>query len=356
MKCDKRRLQAGIVFGVAFLAMCALFIGSVNAQCPTDSVPAFPGSDTCILDPLSIDKYVTPLVIPPVMNNNGKKDRYDIAVRQFKQQILPSGMPATTVWSYGPASDPTPVTAPDPASQFNYPAYTIETQSYKKVWVRWINDLVDEKGHFLRHLLSVDQTLHWANPVMDCRMGDPRTDCAGDNPERYLGPVPIVTHVHGAHVESHSDGYPEAWWLPHAKNIPAGYATEGSLFDDAKGQKPKNSGYADYEYRQDQPATTLWYHDHSLGMTRLNYMPGQRVSGLSGAEIIPKWTMSGPKRCGTADFPGQLRLRAKPCWNSMCRATRSGTRSVKFRSPSRTAPSHRGGSCSIRTIGPSSKI
>ena len=29
--------------------------------------------------------------------------------------------------------------------------------------------------------------------------------------------MPIVTHVHGAHVEPHSDGYPEAWWLPAAK-------------------------------------------------------------------------------------------------------------------------------------------
>ncbi len=71
---------------------------------------------------------------------------YDIAVRQFKQQILPGGIwntvngrtdafPATTIWSYGPASDPLPDStaqggaagvAPAPNSQFNYPAYTME--------------------------------------------------------------------------------------------------------------------------------------------------------------------------------------------------------------------------------------
>ena len=27
-------------------------------------------------------------------------------------------------------------------------------------------------------------------------------------------------------------------------------------------------------YRNDQPATTLWYHDHALGMTRLNVYAG----------------------------------------------------------------------------------
>jgi FtsP/CotA-like multicopper oxidase with cupredoxin domain len=74
-------------------------------------------------------------------------------------------------------------------------------------------------------------------------------------------------------VDPHSDGYPEAWWLPNC-SIPAGYATSGSLFDDATGTNPGALGYADYLYRQDQPATTLWYHDHSLGMTRSNVYAG----------------------------------------------------------------------------------
>jgi FtsP/CotA-like multicopper oxidase with cupredoxin domain len=246
------------------------------------------------LDPIAVPKYVTPLVIPPVMNNTGTANEYEIAVRQFKQQILPGGIwkdlgftdatfPATTVWSYGPAADPTPVVAPDPEfeSQFNYPAYTIETTANPTnnpdnyIKVRWINDLVDPlSGRFLPHLLPIDQTLHWANPPMLCNDGTFRTDCRGFIPARYMGPVPIVTHVHGAHVEGHSDGYPEAWWLPAAINIPAGYATKGTLFDDATGENPGNLGYADYVYRNDQPATTLWYHDHTLGMTRSNVYAG----------------------------------------------------------------------------------
>ena len=230
------------------------------------------------LDPLLIPKYATHLVISPVMkqadSGRDQTDDYAISVRQFKQQILPSGFPATKVWGYGPEADPTPTVAPDPNSQFNYPAYTIETKADRRVNVRWINGLMDKTtGKFLPHLLSVDQTLHWANPPQDCMHGS-GTDCMGQNAVPYRGPVPMVPHVHGAHVDPHSDGYSEAWWLPAANNIPAGYALSGRLFDDATGTNPGTRGYADYSYRNDQPATTLWYHDHSLGMTRNNVYAG----------------------------------------------------------------------------------
>ena len=252
------------------------------------------------LDPLTIPKYVTPLVIPPVMNTDANgANSYDIAVRQFEQQILPGGIwntlngradafPATPIWSYGPAADPVPAIAPDPGSQFNYPSYTIESISSTPVSVRWRNELVaiDPATGYpcdgiacqptsLPHLLPLDQTLHWANPpATGCIDGTNHTDCATDNPDPYLGPVPIVTHVHGAHVDPHSDGYPEAWWLPAASDIPPGYVTSGTIFDDSTGTNPGNLGYADYAYRNDQPATTLWYHDHSLGMTRSNVYAG----------------------------------------------------------------------------------
>jgi hypothetical protein len=52
------------------------------------------------LDPTLLPKYVTPLVIPPAMPAT-LPDYYEIAVRQFHQQVLPSGWPATKLWSYG---------------------------------------------------------------------------------------------------------------------------------------------------------------------------------------------------------------------------------------------------------------
>jgi bilirubin oxidase len=101
-----------------------------------------------------------------------------------------------------------------------------------------------------------------------------------ETPAPYTGPVPIVTHLHGGHSTQESDGYAEAWYLPAADNIPAGFATEGTWHDAFKTQFQDQHdvtwepGTAVFQYANDQRATTLWYHDHTLGMTRLNVYAG----------------------------------------------------------------------------------
>ena len=178
-------------------------------------------STTQRLDPLTIPKYVDPLVIPPVMNpvNIGEDMvEYEIAARQFEQQVLPAEFPATTVFGYDNPND---------EASFNYPAFTVETRTNQQVRVTWYNQLVDDPNsdspEYLPHLLPVDQTLHWANPT--------KLDTRGEaDAGLYDGPVPIVTHVHGAHVNHVSDGYPVAWYLPDATNIPEGLATQGSVY------------------------------------------------------------------------------------------------------------------------------
>lgn len=293
---------------ISFPLMAIFAISAVTSWTSGAALAATP------LDPALIPKYVTPLIIPPVMNSTGTPNTYDIAVRQFKQQILPAGHPATQVWSYGPAADPVPAVAPAANSQFNYPAYTIETNAATPVNVRWRNELVainpgtgypypngDPNRKFLPHFLPLDQTLHWANPsAVGCMDGSNRPDCATLNPSPYQGPVPIVTHLHGAHVDPHSDGYPESWMLPAASNIPAGYARKGTLFDDATGTNPGNLGYADYTYRNDQPATTLWFHDHSLGITRANV-----YAGPAGFWLIRGGANDGAKN-GATNLPAVL--------------------------------------------------
>jgi FtsP/CotA-like multicopper oxidase with cupredoxin domain len=219
------------------------------------------------LAPGDVAKFTRPLIKPPAMplskGSNKNKDKYRIAVRQFQQQILPSAHPQTTVWSYGSADFP---------QTFNYPAFTVEAQHNKEVQVQWLNELLDANGNYLPHLLPVDQTLHWANPPAGLAGRDRR----GSDPSPYTGPVPLVTHVHGAHTAEDSDGYAEAWYLPNAANIPAGYAPTGTFYDYfnlkyAHGWAP---GTASFKYMNDQPASTLWYHDHTLGMTRLNVYAG----------------------------------------------------------------------------------
>src|SRR5438046_3611208 len=178
-------------------------------------------------------------------------DYYAIAVRQAVQQILPPPHPRTMVWRYGSTTDDV---------TFEYPAHTLEATAGRRVRVKWVNDLVDANGNYLPHLLPVDQTLHWANPpggVAGC-------DMHGLDPTPYRGPVPIVTHLHGHHSTDESDGYPEAWFLPTAKNIPEGFAKVGTWYEQFR-QKSRARWNVDWEpgtstftYQNDQRATTLW--------------------------------------------------------------------------------------------------
>jgi hypothetical protein len=252
------------------------------------------------LDPTSIPKYVTPLVIPPAMPRTAKLSRpggksidyYEIAVRQFQQHILPASMDLpTTVWSYGSVNH---------LASFNYPAFTIEAKWTAPVRVKWINQLVDASGNYLPHLLAIDQTLHWANPPG----GTGGTDTEAFEPTPYTGPVPIVTHLHGGHSGQESDGFPEAWFLPAAKNIPAGYATVGSHYDTFKAQaealygQPWTPGSAVFQYANDHAAATLWYHDHTLGMTRSNVYAGPAgfylLRGGPGDDVVGALPVPAP--------------------------------------------------------------
>jgi len=237
------------------------------------------------LDPVNVPKYQTPMLIPPVMpkagvikQRGGKNvDYYEISMKQFPQQILPAGMPATTVWGYGAVAS---------ASRrglliHNAPSLTIEARHNRPVRVKWINDLVDGSGNYLSHLLPVDQTLHWANPPGGTAGRDTRPIFTS-TPDPYEGPVPMVTHVHGAvGVGDESDGYAEAWYLPDlGTNLPSGYADRGTWYDFFASKASANfgatwgPGYATFQYPNANRASTIWYHDHTLGMTRLNVYAG----------------------------------------------------------------------------------
>ncbi|TAK59656.1 multicopper oxidase [Methylobacter sp.] len=241
---------------------------------------ALPGGT---LDPATIPKYVSPLFIPPEMpkalNENAPGvDYYKIATRQISQQILPKPLPKTKVWAYGSS---------DNQNTFHSPSYTIEASVNRPVRVTWINDLKDSKGHFLPHMLPVDQTVHWANPPG----GPGGQDSMGTDPKPYTGPVPLVTHLHGANVVPGSDGYPESWTLPAASNIPAGYATRGTHWAQIEGENDE-AGEGTYQYSNDQRATQMWFHDHTLGMTRSNV-----YAGLAGNYML---------RGGMSDLPSLL--------------------------------------------------
>ncbi len=270
MEQERRRKSAGWIGWLGGLLMV------LGLSFPASADPV-PGGT---LDPTSIPKYGQPLPLLGTMPKTSSTpiDSYEIAVKQFQQQVLPAGFPQTTLFGYGSLVD----------NVFTYPGRTFEATVNRPVRVKWINALMDSQDRFLPHFLPIDQTLHWANPPMDC-LDDPvgTSDCRGQAQDPYTGPVPIVTHLHGAHVGPLSDGYPEAWYLPNAVDIPAGYARQGSRFGQISGV-PVVPGAATYEYPNDQRATTLWYHDHSLGMTRVNV-----YAGLAGFYLLRGGTSGG---------------------------------------------------------------
>lgn len=273
---------------------------------------ALPGGS---LSPTAVPKYVTPLLIPPVMpkadvisQRESKKskqiDYYEISLRQFEQQVLPPIFAPTTVWGYGA------VTAKNNRGVLFHhaPSLTIEAKQNRPVRVKWINELKDSSGNYLPHLFAVDQTLHWANPPGGVSNRD-STPQFSSTPEPYTGPVPMVVHLHGADdVGDDSDGYPEAWYLADAKNIPPNFASVGTWFDFFS-KKARRSygvkwgpGFSIFQYPNTDRASANWYHDHTLGMTRVNV-----YAGPAGFYIIrggPDGTLYDIRTCCPAKLPG----------------------------------------------------
>ena len=191
-------------------------------------------------DAASTRKFVTPLMNPldPTFPGIRRPAANTAATVTIKESTLslglnrPNGMPLVTrVWGYGLGQAAT-VTVPGP---------TFEVTQGRPLTVTYVNGLDGVPNR-----MPVDTTLEWANPGA---LGG-------------LAPVPLVTHLHGARSETRSDGLPEGWFTPNDE-------FRGRLF-----AKP-------YQYENAQEAAHLWYHDHVLGITRLNvYM------GLAGFYFI----------------------------------------------------------------------
>lgn len=260
----RRKLKSmviGMLVLLSTLSAFSLISGTtVSAQLPGPT-----------LDPHSIPKYVSQLVIPPVykpVNNDPHLQKYIVEATQFKEQILPSGFPKTTVWGYGGQVWVNPLTG-QPGYFRNSPGPTFVTTRGVPVMVKWVNKL-SCNGVPLHHLFAVDPTLHWANPNnMPMMLMPPFPAFPPGFPDAQT-PVPLVTHVHGAEVQSTSDGGPNQWFTPN-----------GIHGQDYHTVVPTSANSAVDYYPNEQLPATIWYHDHALGMTRLNVM-----SGLAGFFII----------------------------------------------------------------------
>lgn len=169
-----------------------------------------------------LEKFVDPLQIMKTLNpkETGLSGTYyEVRMQEF-QQKLHRDLPPTRLWGYN--------------SQF--PGPTIEAKQGEVVKVKWKNNLPD------KHFLPVDKTFHHLEHMPEVR---------------------TVTHLHGSETRPDSDGYPDAWFTNNFKEVGEAFTRKV------------------YEYPNNQRGATLWYHDHAMGITRLNV-----YAGLAGMYII----------------------------------------------------------------------
>jgi spore coat protein A len=167
------------------------------------------------LDPNTLEKFADPLPVPSV-------------ARSLRRQAIPGDPSRMAPYYRIPMRESLIKVHRDlPPTRLwtygeNFPGPTIEARSGEPIFIEWPNQLPD------RHFLPIDHSLHGAE---------------ADKPQ-----VRNVVHVHGAKVPPESDGYPDNWYTP------------------------GHSATSFYPNQQD--AAMLFYHDHAMGITRLNTWAG----------------------------------------------------------------------------------
>ena len=142
---------------------------------------------------------------------------------QFHRDLGPA-----TVWTYGQSGSTPVLLGP-----------TIVAKTGRRVVIKWINNLPTDPNLFPLKS-SIDPTI----------MGwDVPTGAA-------------IPHLHGGHTAARFDGTPDQWWtMDGLKGM--GYVTDT------------------FTYLNDQPASLIWYHDHTMGSTRF-----KPYLGLAAAYLI----------------------------------------------------------------------
>ena len=185
--------------------------GLLNAIAQAHAVPSIAPA----LDVNALAQFVDPLPIPEIAHSQGYRPspadpKQNVAFYRIQAQPVASKVHRDL--------QPTRFWSFGPST----PGPTFETRASEPLLVEWVNALPNE------HFLPVDHTIHGAE---------------SDKPA-----VRTVVHLHGAKTAPESDGYPEDWIVPGKSSL--------------------------YYYPNQQDAAMLWYHDHTLGINRLNVYAG----------------------------------------------------------------------------------
>lgn len=261
---SRKLIIAAVV--AAWLLGFAMFMPVIPSSAPAAASPLLPS----INDPLFTNPIADPNAIPKFVNPVPKPTRIDMR-KGGKLQM-----------TFGQTTEDLGLLGPNPATPLltkvfgfgangaavTYPGPTIVAQKNVPIKVTWHNKLG------FSYPLPVDTSFPWA-------FSDPAY--AGHS-MADLG-IPAVPHLHGGHTASTSDGTPMQWWTPKYEADPTNPLYKG----------PDFSGNV-FTYDNSQDGATLWYHDHAMGITRLNVYMGlagfyflrdQREEALTVSKRIP---------------------------------------------------------------------
>ena len=210
---------------------------------------------------------------------------FNVIAEEFRSQILPSlavwpAAPltcgpdtASSAWGYRTGS----TTGIDPLSGIHttYLGPVVIAESGVEATPVYGNNL-PLTGSVVQANLPIDKTLDWADPegttgpvgclpVLNPLNGlwEYTNPACGLLGMPWVGEIPIATHLHGGELAPAYDGGPDAWFTQ-------GNATVGAGWPGAQ-----------YSYPNNQQEGTIWFHDHALGITRLNV-----YAGLAGLQPI----------------------------------------------------------------------
>jgi len=197
----------------------------------------------------------------------------ELEMREGLFEMLPPGTvpgyAGTYAWSY---------LKPGQAGRASYIGPVVLATRGQPTEMKFVNLL----GHtadtnVLAYKYSTDQTLHWADPLNGemnhwNHMAMPPAP-GSEGASNYDGPIPAVVHLHGGEVPPQLDGGPDAWMTSDGMY-------KGHAFYSRDGWMPGQNWHT-YRYPNSQEGALIWFHDHTLGGTRLNV-----YAGLAGAYLI----------------------------------------------------------------------
>jgi FtsP/CotA-like multicopper oxidase with cupredoxin domain len=271
-------LKAGLITGAGLMVPWR-FLPKAHAEALAAGLsdpalqPKFVEYAPNALDPGFLYKDLNPGFPGPV-----QKPDFSVSVRQIVQEtglVDPKNNRRLQTWLYGYGND----TATWPGQTIQ--VMNVDSGGEAETVVRWSNELQGKK-----HLLPVDTSLHWCYSLH----GD--SSANGVDYRQYSiekNGIPIITHVHGGNTDFQFDGNPEFFYSPDGE-------VKGPQWDFTP------EGFTNsFRYNNDVPAGNLWYHDHALGITRLNV-----YAGLAGFYFIRDSFDTGMPNENLPAFPYEL--------------------------------------------------